>query len=1075
MNRVIFGIKIRLRRLFIAVFLVAGISLLQASNTSNSNNIRQTVPVKLRCEYLVNPLGIENINPNLSWQINTSTNNWLQSAYQVIVATSPDLLSENSCDVWNSGKNSGSESVCIPCNGLKVNSRKRYYWKVRVWDTDGTPSAWSEPAYWEMGILNSSEWHANWISSMDNVSELDRKDIKWIWLSDQDATKVPRNTVSIFRINLNFEELPMVASLNTVVRGKYQLFVNGEFVDKKEKAWQIFERQDILQYLKIGDNNIEVKVEVVRTASFEQDTGKKLSGRYGVFAGLLKIEEKDGSIKKYPTSCGQWMSRKQNDEDWKVSKVVGELNDQRFGLDPGPLSQSASLFRNEFKVKKAVESARIYVSALGSYRMFVNGKRVGKDIFTPGFTNYNSRVLYQTYDITSLLKRGKNAVGCILGDGWYGSPLGWNGEFDVFGPHPNTLLAELYLLYKDGTTETIVTDESWKSDRSPILKSEIYSGEYYDARLEQEGWSTSGFKAKTWKGVKVIDGNYDILSSQVNTPVRITQEVKPVHIRKADNQRWIIDMGQNLVGWVKLKVKGDAGTVVKMRFAERLDNDENLYVDNLRGATATDSYVLKGLGEESYTPYFTFHGFRYVEVIGYPGALSEDAITAEVISSVEKPTGYLETSSELVNKMYSLGIWGQRGNFISVPTDCPQRDERLGYTGDGQVFWRTGTYNFDIAAFTHKWMNDVRDEQTIDGGFPNTAPAVPKSNRKNGAPGWEDAGVIVPWSSWLQYGDNSIIQDNWTAMVRYMDYVESKSEGYIRPGGFLGDWLAPDPSTPNNLISTGLWGMTAKMMSEMAKNIGKESEVARYWELNKKIQAAFMDKFIAADGTVGSGSQTSYAIALYTGMVPDSIKGMVTEKLVKAIEEREWHVSTGFLGTPYLLFALSDNGRADVAYRLLLNETFPSWGFMIKNGATTWWEHWDSSTGNPKMNSFNHYAFGSVVEWIYRSMAGINTDPEAPGFKKIIIRPVFDRTGKITEAKGAYESVYGKIVSQWKLNSDDTVRLAVEIPANTTAKVIIPEYAAVNEINGVKVSDPVSREFQVGSGYFEYTISLKKK
>lgn len=1042
------------------------------ANISESIIVNQTIPIHLRCGYLTNPMGIENLEPDLSWQISTIENNWLQSAYQLIVSTSPEMLTEKDCDVWNSGKITGDESICIRYSGPKVKSGQRYYWKVRVWDQKGNPSLWSQPAYWEMGILNHADWTAKWISRLDNDAILDRENIRWIWLPDQDATNVPENTLALFQISFKLKELPKIATIQTVARGNYQLYVNGEFVDGKDKSWQVFERQDIIEYLQTGENTIEVKVTPSSNASFNQSTGRSLPGRYAAFAALLKIEELDGTVKVYPTSSGQWKSKNFNEDDWKTAKVTGELDDPKFGLDPGPLSQSASLFRKEFNVRKKVKKARLYVTALGSYRIFVNGALIGNYVLTPEFTNYNSRIIYQTYDISESITKGDNVIGSLLGDGWYGSPLGWNGEYDLFGISDNMLLAEIHIEYKDGSEAIIITDNSWRADRSPILKSEVYSGEFYDARFEQEGWNTTGFNDSKWSCVRAMDCNYNLLSPQVDNPVEVTQHVKPVEVYKTGDSRWIFDFGQNLAGWVKLKVEGEAGTVVKMRFAEILSSRDSIYVDNLRNATATDSYVLKGTGVEEYVPHFTFHGFRYMELTGYPGELPKDAIEAEVISSIKNVTGRIQTSSPLANKMYSLGIWGQRGNFISVPTDCPQRDERLGYTGDGQVFWRTGTYNFDIAAFAHKWMGDIRDEQTVDGSFPNTAPTVPKSNRKNGAPGWEDAGVIVPWGTWMQYGDKSIIEENWEAMVRYMDFVEGRSKQFIRPGYFLGDHLAPDFSTPSNLLSTGLWAMTADMMSQMAKAIGKDGEAKKYSELKMDIQQAFQNKFISPDGKVGTESQTSYAIALHTGMVPDSLKELVTDNFIEAIEKRDWHVSTGFIGTPYLLFALSNNGRADVAYRLLLNDTYPSWGYMIKNGATTWWERWNSDKGDPSMNSFNHYAFGSVVEWMYRSMAGIDVDPEAPGFKKIKISPTFDRSGVITQVKGEYESVYGKIVSNWIINTDNTATLKVEIPPNTTASINVPGDARIIAQDGDEISNLNKNTVDVGSGMHVFTISL---
>ena len=1057
-----------IRIVVLVVFLIINFSCSYAK-TSGYKSENQSVPVILRCNYLVNPLGIEDLNPDFSWQIETSENNWLQSAYQIIVATNPKLLTENKNDVWNSGKVENGESVSVRYEGPDLNMQQRYFWKVRVWDNNGNPSSWSEPAFWEMG-MNKREWSAKWIANPESEKNTQPENVRWIWLADQDALDVPDNTLATFQINLNLDEIPLVAAMQTVVRGDYQLFVNGKFVDSKDKSWQVFERQDILGYLKNGENTVEIRVTAKSNVSFDQTTGRLLPGNYAAVAALLKIEDKSGEVTMYPTSCGKWLSKTYDESAWKSSKIVGKLNDPKFGLDPGPLSQPASLFRKEFELNKGIESARLYITALGSYRFFVNGERVGKDVLTPEFTNYDSRIVYQTYDITEFLNKGANAAGAILGDGWYGSPLGWNGEYDLWGPGPNMFLAEIHVKYKNGAIEKIITDNTWKTHRSPILKSEIYSGEYYDARLEQEGWKTTGFSGVNWSFADVQNYNYNLLSPQVNTPVRMIKTVNPKHIHKTTDGRWIIDMGQNLVGWPILKVNGEVGTVIKMRFSEILSSADSLYVDNLRNATASNTYVLKGSGEEVYVPHFTFHGFRYVEVTGYPGQLTSDAIVAEVISSVKNPTGTIQTSDTLLNRMYDLGIWGQRSNFISVPTDCPQRDERLGYTGDGQVFWRTGTYNFDIAAFAHKWMKDVRDEQTTDGSFPNTAPTVPKSNRKNGAPGWEDAGVIVPWSTWIQYGDKRIIKENWASMVRYMEYIEGRSQKYIRPGYFLGDHLAVDFSTPSNLLSTGLWAMTAEMMSQMANATGKVEEAKKYLELKRKIQHAFQEKFIAKDGKIGSGSQTSYAIALQAGMVPDSMKERVTDKLVEAIEKRNWHVSTGFIGTPYLLFALSENGRADVAYRLLLNESYPSWGYMIKNGATTWWERWNSDSGDPSMNSFNHYAFGSVVEWLYRSMTGINADPEAPGFKKIVISPVFDESGKITHAKGEFESAYGKIVSEWSSNVDNTASLKVKIPANTTATIQIPLGAKISTINGEKVVNQNRTMLEVGSGNYQFMI-----
>lgn len=1023
-----------------------------------------THPINLRCEYLINPIGIEKKSPSLSWQVVNKEKNWYQTAYQILVSTDPKLLSRGKSDVWDSGKQISGESVCIPYFGSECESEKRYYWAVRVWDSKDKPSTLSEPAFWEMGLLHRKDWIAKWISRKDPEEKAEWETINWIWLPGQDAFALEPKTVGLFRQEFEITEIPQDASIQSIARGNYQLFVNGKLVDTKN-GWQAFERTDILEYLVVGSNNVEFKVTAVG--------GKPAGARVTALAGLLKITKKDGIINRYPTSEA-WKSRSNQDLDWKPAISVARLDDRKMGELTGPLSTPASLFRKEFKLTKKIKTARLYVTALGSYRMFINGIRVGMDVLTPEFTEYSKRVTYQTYDVTSLVKEGVNATGAILGDGWYGSPLSWIGNRNYFGSPPNRILAQLIIKYNDGTQDKIATDESWKSFRSPILKSELYAGEYYDARLEKAGWNLPGFDHSSWSAVNVLSGPTEKLSGQVNKPVRVVQNIKPQSKWKLTDGTWLFDMGQNVVGWAKLKVNGKAGTIIKMRFAERLDTAGNMYFDNLRNATATDIYVPSGEGEETYTPFFTFHGFRYIQLTGYPGEPGENAVTVEVVSSIDELTGKISTSADLINKMWSLGIWGQRGNFISVPTDCPQRDERLGYTGDGQIFWRTGAYNYNVAPFTHKWLQDIRDEQTTEGGYTNTAPGVPLTNKKNGAPGWEDAGVIVPWTTWMQFGDKSVILESWDSMVKWMDYVLLQSKNFIRPGGRLGDWLAPGSITPNDLIGTALWAMDADKMSQMALAINKYDEAKKYAVLNANIRKAFQQKFILPDGKIGSGSQTSYLYALYTNLVPDSLKTVAIESLVKDIEKHDWHLTTGFLGTPYLLFALSENGRADVAYRLLLNETYPSWGYMIKNGATTWWERWNGDSGDPSMNSYNHYAFGSVVEWLYRAMSGINPDPQSPGFKKIQIKPQIDRSGKVTQAKAEYESVYGLITSEWITDADGSVNIKVQIPANTTAKVYIPAKTggriteSGKEIKVTTESD--NFVIDIGSGAYNFQI-----
>ncbi len=1038
-------------------------------------------PVHLRCEYLVNPLGIDANTPRLSWQSDNSERNWKQAAYQILVASSPELLSAGNPDVWDSGRINSDESVDIGYRGPALNSRHRYYWKVRVWDAAGQPSESSESAWWEMGLLHPEDWKAKWIAWKNPEDRADREGIRWIWLKEKNALAVVPKTTAVFRMNVTLAEKPRDAALFLAVRGDVTAIVNGHEVGRK-KEWGAFDRRDIADQLVVGKNSIEVHVtapDVPRSAPNARTKTSKAA-----LAALIKITLNDGSLIRIPTN-EKWEATLEKKAHWKAAQTVGDLTDNRLG-DPGPLPQPAAYLRRDFSVSKSVQNAILYITALGSYRVYLNGSRVGADVLTPDFTDYRKRVLYQAYDVTGLLANGNNAVSALLGDGWYGSPLTWVG-MHFFTP-PNRFRAQLELVYTDGSHETVVTDDSWKATASPIVESEIYGGEVYDARLEQDGWKTASFDDSRWTPAVVVDAPSIAVTSQITAPARVILTLDPKHVTPLASGAYVFDMGQNMVGWVTLKVKGPAGTKVRLRFAEILNPDGTIYTENLRNADATDVYILRGGDEEAFAPHFTFHGFRYVEVTGYPGTPTLDALKGDVVSSVSgDPVAKLKTSSDLVNRMWLIGIWGQRGNFLSIPTDCPQRDERLGWMGDAGVFWRTGSYNFDIAAFSQKFIQDIVDAQTSQGAFTNVSPnTLPFGGGETegtsawnegmvGAPGWGDAGVIVPWTTWVQYGDKTIIEKNWDSMQRWMDFIQSRNPDFLRKKGVgpnFADWLAPDENTNKDLLATAYWALIAHMMSQMAHAVGKEDDARRYDGLVQNIRSAFQKAYIKDDGEVGTGTQTSYVVALYTKMAPEALEPKLVDKLVKGIESRNWHLSTGFLGTPFLLFTLADHGRSDVAYRLLLNDTYPSWGYMLSKGATTWWERWNGDTGDPSMNSYNHYAFGSVIAWAYRYAAGIDTTPDSAGFKEIVIHPHLD--SRMTSARAEYESVYGKIVSDWSGTPTGPFSLKVTIPANTSAKVFLPAIlgAHITEDGNPVESEQEggSRVVRIGAGSYSFEV-----
>jgi alpha-L-rhamnosidase len=660
-----------------------------------------------------------------------------------------------------------------------------------------------------------------------------------------------------------------------------------------------------------------------------------------------------------------------------------------------------------------------------------------------------------------LVKSGDNLLELTLGDGWYSSPLTWEGA--RFWMPPNRVMAQLEITCADKTHAVVVTNGDWQTAVSPIRFSQIYAGEDYDARSEKP----------VWDGVKAIvaEPPAATLVGLLTEPVHLNADLKPLTVKPLANGKYIFDFGQNMVGWAQLKANGPAGTRIRMRFAEILNPDGGIYTQNLRNADATDTYTMRGGGEETYSPAFTFHGFRYVELSGYSGTPTIETLTGKVVGSLEEPfTGRLETSSELVNNMWKIGLWGQRGNFLSIPTDCPQRDERLGWMGDAGVFWRTGTYNFDISAFTRKFMLDVDDAQTPKGDFANVSPDLLHADSPGGegAPGWSDAGVILPYTSWLQYGDTSYIDDNWPAMQRFMQYILDGNPDFIRRNGNgpnFADWLAPDPHSPQELVATAYWMLSAGMMKEMALASGRTEDAAKYSSLMDHIRSAYQKAFIQPTGEVSGATQTAYLLTLYARLAPQPLEAAMVDRLVKDIESREGHLSTGFLGTPFLLFVLSEHGRADVAYRLLLNNTYPSWGYMLSKGATTWWERWNGDSGDPAMNSFNHYSFGSVMAWVYRSVAGIDTAIDGPGFQHLIIRPQPDP--RMQKLRAEYESAYGKVVSDWS-SQGEGFQLKLLVPANAHASVYLPAHTGDKITQNGKPAGPGVLE--VGSGSWEFWV-----
>jgi alpha-L-rhamnosidase len=685
------------------------------------------------------------------------------------------------------------------------------------------------------------------------------------------------------------------------------------------------------------------------------------------------------------------------------------------------------------------------------YEAKINGKRVGDAYLTPGWSSYNKRLQYQVYDVTDLLKSGANALAVTLGDGWYRGNFSFDHRRNIYGKDI-ALLFQLEVMYADGTTATIASDASWKSSTGAIRSNGIYQGETIDARQEKNGWVLAGYDDNNWTGVKTANFSKDNLIATYNEPIKKQETFRPVSVITTPKGEKVIDFGQNLVGWVQIKVKGKLGDTIRVSHAEVLDKKGNFYTENLRAAKAQAVYVLKGNGEHLFEPHFTFFGFRYIKVEGISGGLQPENFTAVALYSDMQQTGSFTTSDTLINQLQHNIEWGLRGNFLDVPTDCPQRDERMGWTGDAQAFFRTATFLRGVNNFFGKWLKDLSADQLKTGSVPHVIPNPlgEEGWAAGGSAGWADASTIIPWEMYLVYGDKRILENQYNSMKAWVGYMQSQSTNDLwNKGGHFGDWLFYTMADDNDgkaaitnkyLIAQCFYAYSTQLLINAANELGKSDDVTIYTALLQKIKTAFLKEYTTPNGATMSNTQTSYVLALHFDLFPEELRQQAADRLVGNIRQYGNHLTTGFLGTPYLCHVLSRFGYTDVAYTLLLQKTYPSWLYPVTKGATTIWERWDGIRTNGDfqavtMNSFNHYAYGAIGDWMYRVMAGLDTDKDAVGYKKIRIQPHIG--GKFTYASASYETAYGKLSSNWRIDGQQ-LKLSVEIPANTTATVYIP-------------------------------------
>lgn len=990
----------------------------------------------LRTEYTSTPIGVEAARPRLSWRIEGDGRGVMQTGWRVRAAVNAEALHGGEL-LWDSGEQAGSACFDVAYGGPPLGSMQRIWWDVEVGDTHGH-SARSIPSWFEMGLLAPEDWHAQWIEAEDPDAAADRAaSLQWVWAADRLAP-------GVHGFRLDFSAPDDIVAAEVLVAAKDHLrgaWINGEPAALPERiAWGTL--IPLTGTIHPGANSLSIAAEADTSGFFPVDGG--------AVAALVRLHRRDGTILRI-VSDSEWRVRADPPAGW--SDADYHANDwplsQRSGSaaagDPRPPEPAIHL-RHAFAPRAPIVGARLYATALGAYEARLNGARIGDALLAPEISVAREHLLYQCHDVTDLLRDGENVLGFTVADGFYAGAFGWRMERYGFGPAPRRLRAQLRLDLADGSTQWIATGPGWTCATGAVLSADIYGGESCDARAHPAGWDATGFDDAAWRAAPAGDAPAAALIAQVAPPLRALQELTPREISEPSPGRFVADFGQNFAGHVRLRAKGPAGQAVALRFAELLDADGHVDQANLRHADAADRYVLRGdPAGETWEPRFTYHGFRYVGLDGYPGTPAPDDVRGIVVHSDCADTGTMTFAHPLLQRIWDNALWSQRSNFFAVPTDCPQRDERMGWMGDIQVFLDAAAFNMDVDPFLRRFLLEARAAQRPDGAYPIVVPQ-PLSFPEVVTAGWSEAGIILPHGLWQRYGDTAVIDENWAAMERWMAFVARGNPDHIwrhDRGLDLGDWLSvdaiepDDETTPRVLCATAYWAFSAQLMAEMAQATGRTAAAAHYNALRRAIGTAFADELVDAQGRAGNGSQTSQVLALFMGLVPEDRRAAAARLLAQDIRARGMTLSTGFLGTPYLLDVLADAGCWDEVTGLLLQTRYPSWGYMPSVGATTMWERWNGDVGDLSMNSYNHYAFGAVVGFFYRRLAGIA--PAAPGFRRIAVRPHW--LAAVGRVEARYDSVLGTIATIVDGDARGLATLTLTVPPNAVAEVELPDDA----------------------------------
>ena len=1091
-----------LRKLFLAI--TAFLTLLPAGAQEIT---------RLTTEYMDRPMGIDVKQPVFGWQMQSDRYGAAQTAYRIVTATSKENL-ENGTYTYDSGTVNSPASVCIKYNGPELAPCTRYYWQVLVTDERG--KVHESPASWfETGLMGGLWGNAMWIAS--NKMQLSPYRFDYAIEYDVETAK-PGPAKFIF--GAPQEDCYVFVMLDTRDSAKVMLgnaLYNKETVQHTLNVSNIIPPADATKKHHIrlevrGGGNYDVKVSLDgRVISQGNQTsincmrdsiGRPQARLFGI--GYRQPQGFDAVFSNIKLLNYKWDNLVLNSDP----KTYNAKGDDKAVLWMPSSDINAPIMRKNVNVTKVVKRARLYATARGAYWFYINGQRVGDGYLNPGWTDFRHRIMYNTYDVTQMLRQGNNALGIELGHGWFCDDFGWAGAMwgDQYGYKPSAL-AMIKVEYTDGTNETFVTDNTWKVyNGGPLYVNNLYHGVIYDAQREVDGWKEPGFNDAAWEKVAILPPPPASTEIQGYVGLEIKNNITLTAKKMTRiGNRFIYDMGQNFAGVPRLKnMKGRKGQTITIHFAEMLypetvpenprapltrehyeRNKGQMYMDNYRSAISTDYYTFRGAPEgETFEPPFTQHGYRYVSIDGLDEPLPLEDVEGIVLESVGEQISRYETSNADINQLFSNIVWGQRGNFLAVPTDCPQRDERLGWTGDANVFCRTSTYNMMTGPFFNRWFYTLRDQKSengdVGGYYPSlggTKEGAPRSGFERGC-GWSDVTITVPWEMYQQYGDLGFVERHYGAMKDYMKFLESQAKDYIYPDAFYwGDWLAPVP-TNISMLSTAYFGYDARLMREMAKALGKTDDAVYYDKLYRNISRAFCNYFFDSEGYTIEGNhegtprmdtQTSYLLPLAFLELPEDLQQKAVKHLLEAIERSNYHLQTGFLGTPLLCNVLSNFGHNDIVYKLYTQTEYPSWLFPVKQGATTMWERWNSYTikegfGEVSMNSFNHYAYGAIEEWIMSHNLGIQRDENRPGYKHILMQPKIDDT--FSFVKGGFRSVYGDISSAWEIKPSGT-EIEFTIPANTTATFTLP----VSSMDNLKLKKGKkgvsSKSFDDGKAVYE--------